>query len=121
MLRIRPTRPNLEYLERRLAPATVRLASGNLYVSHQVGALTITAQGGGKFTVADGAKAVTVGGVAGLIQVTGTNVGNKITFDANGKAFPGNLLISGGNGADEVVVEGGGAGGKIGGNVTVLP
>ncbi|MFO0843691.1 MAG: hypothetical protein U0797_15055 [Gemmataceae bacterium] len=117
-------RPVVEGLEDRWVPATIRLVAGNLFVSNQVGELTVSTTGtAGQITVNDFFNAtdhkVTLSGVGSLISITGTNLANKINFVADvagGKlAFPGNLLINSGNGIDTVDLTG-----RIGGNVTLL-
>jgi hypothetical protein len=113
-------RPLLEVLEDRTVPATIRVVAGSLFVSQQVGPLTVQSTAvNGQFKVTDNAKTVTVSGVGNLISITGTNLGNKINFQANtdagNKAFNGNLLINSGNGADIINI-----GGRVGGNATLL-
>lgn len=113
-------RPKLEGLEDRWVPATIRLVAGNLFVSNQVGPLTVeTTAVSGQVKVTDNAKSVVLNGVGSLIAITGTNLANKINFVADiaggNKQFPGNLLINSGNGADTVDLTG-----RVGGNVTLL-
>jgi hypothetical protein len=114
MMRIKQSaRPMLEGLEQRWVPATIKVVSGNLYVSAQVGTLTVTTLGSGKVTVDDSGKAVTVSGVGGLISITGTNAANTINFRAT-TAFGGNVLINSGNGNDAVNLRG-----TVGGSMTL--
>lgn len=113
-------RPQLEVLEDRTVPASVRVVAGNLLITQQVGPLTVQSTTvTGQFKVTDSAKSVTVNGVGTLISITGTNMANKINFQANttagNKAFNGNLLINSGNGADTINI-----GGRVGGNATIL-
>src|SRR5262245_49384385 len=121
MLKKYAHRPTLEALEERWVPATIKLIAGNLFVSNQTAALTLeTTATAGQIKITDGAKVVTVSGVGGLISITGTNAANTINFNADAKAFPGNLLINAGNGADTINLEATNPPGGIGGNVTVL-
>lgn len=113
-------RPQIEGLEARWVPATIRLVAGNLFVSNPAGELTVESTAvNGQFKVTDGAKAVLVNGVGSLIAITGNNLANKINFLANtasgNQAFNGNLLIRAGNGNDLVNLSG-----RVGGNVTLL-
>jgi hypothetical protein len=113
-------RPKLEGLEGRWVPATIRLTAGSLFVSNQVGALTVeTTAVAGQLKITDNAKVVVVNGVGTLVSITGTNLANKITFTADlaggNKQFPGNVLINSGNGADTVDLNG-----RVGGNATLL-
>src|SRR5262245_60719592 len=109
------SRPALECLEARWVPATIKLIAGNLFVSNQTAALTVeTTATPGKIMVTDGAKVVTVSGVGGLISITGTNAANLITFVADAGAFPGNLLVNAGNGADAINLEAASPPGGIG-------
>ncbi|NBO91188.1 MAG: hypothetical protein EBV06_02555 [Planctomycetia bacterium] len=109
-----PRRPRIESLEERSVPATIQAVAGHLFVSKQVGALTVTNNGGGSVTVQDGAKTTTVTNIGNLILITGTNLSNNITFNGT-TSFPGSVLINAGNGNDNIEIFGG-----IGGNLTVL-
>jgi hypothetical protein len=109
-------RPALEGLEARWVPATIRLIGGNLFVSNQVGALTVATQAtAGQVKVSDGAASAVFSGVGGLIAVTGTNKIDTITIDSTAKAFPGNVLINALNGGDVLSLTG-----DVGGSATVL-
>src|SRR5262245_30344300 len=100
-------RPTLEGLEERWVPATIKLVAGSLFVSNQVGDLSVeTTAVAGQVKVTDNAKAVVVSGVGSLILITGTNLPNKINFVATAKTFPGQLLINSGNGADTIDLSG---------------
>ncbi len=119
-MRSHTIRPKLEQLEGRWVPATIRLVAGNLFISHQAGPLVVESTAvAGQFKITDSAKTVIVNGVGSLISITGTNLADKITFQANvaggNKAFPGNLLINSGNGADLIDLSG-----RVSGNVTLL-
>jgi hypothetical protein len=100
-------RPRLEVLEDRWVPSTVRVTSGILLVSNQVGNLTVAPTGvPGQVTVTDSAGSVTVNGVGSLISITGTNLSENTTFTGNATGFAGNLLINSGNGNDTITLNG---------------
>ena len=107
-------RPNLEGLESRWTPATIRLVAGNLFITNPTGNLSVTSQASNTVLVNDSGKLVTVSGVGGLISITGTNANNTITFDAT-VPYNGNLLVNSGNGNDTVNLIG-----TLGGNATLL-
>ncbi len=104
-------RPRLEALEERWVPATVKDVAGNLLISNQNGPLTVTVSTTvvGQVTVKDNGSAVTYSSVGSLIEITGSNLADGITFHGNATDYTGNLIVSGGNGADTVTLDGGGA------------
>ncbi len=115
MRRTRIIAPKLEQLEGRWVPATIRLVAGNLFISDQVSALTVTVTTTpGKVTVIDGTKTVNVSGVGKLISITGTNLTDSIKFNGN-TGFKGSLIIRSGNGNDTITLSG-----PLAGNATIL-
>ncbi|MFO0841915.1 MAG: hypothetical protein U0797_05870 [Gemmataceae bacterium] len=120
MLRVRRTRPHLDSLEGRYAPATIRLIGGNLYISNNTGNLTVTATATNTFTVQDGLKAVTGLKAGHGVFITSSNRKvETVTFDVADQLFTGNLFVNSRNGNDTVNLNGA-AGGAINGNVTLL-
>jgi hypothetical protein len=115
-------RPRLEALESRWVPATIRVTSGILIVSNQVGPLTVAPQAtNGAVKITDNAGSVTVSGVGSLIEILGTNLGDTINFTGNTAGFRGNLIISSGNGSDNVTLKASAAGANVtNGTVTVI-
>lgn len=114
-------RPSLEALEDRWAPATLRLIGGNLYISNPTGALVVeTNASPGRIDVTDNGQLISLGGIGGLISITGTNKNDAVTFRANARPFAGSVLFNTGNANDTVALQATAPGG-IGGNVTVLP
>jgi len=114
-------RPNVEALEGRWVPATIRLVSGTLLVSNPngTGTLSVTIPAPGQATIKDGtSSAVTVSGVGSLISITGSDAANTIEFKADAAAFGGNVLINGQNGNDTINIEATAVGG-IGGDLQV--
>ena len=108
-------RPRIETLEERSVPATIKLVAGNLFISNQVGTLTVTSLGAGQVKIQDGSSSpVVVSGVGTAINITGTNKADAIVVDAT-NPFAGNVLINGRNGNDTINFKG-----TIGGNLTVL-
>jgi hypothetical protein len=116
-------RPRLEILEERWVPATVRDVAGDLLISNQSGPLIVTVSTtvAGQVAVHDNGGTITYSGVGSLIDITGTNLGDSITFSGNPTNYAGNLLINSGNGADSITLNGGVSDPTItNGNVTVL-
>jgi len=72
----------------------------------------------GQVAVTDNGGTKTVSGVGSLIQITGTNAGDTITFTGN-TGFNGNVLINGSNG-DDIITVNAAAANVTNGNVTVL-
>jgi hypothetical protein len=107
--------PRIEALEDRTVPATYRLISGTLFVTNQTGDLTITGVTGTSVQVQDGAGPLLTFTGIGNVNVTGTNLANKITFNTTAQ-FNGNFFVNGGNGNDTVEV----SGGKLLGNITAM-
>lgn len=110
----RTFRPQMETLEDRWVPATIRLISGTVFISNQVGALTITPQTGTSVQITDGATVKVVAGTN--VFVTGTNLANTVTVDLGTSTYNGNMYFSLGNGNDTLNVTGANA---ILGNLTV--
>jgi hypothetical protein len=107
--------PKLEALEDRTVPATYQLVSGSLFISNQTGTLTITSTGGTSVQAQDGAGPKLSFTGVGTVYVTGTNLGQQVTFNDT-TTFNGNFFVNTGNGNDSVTL----AGGKLLGNVTVM-
>ncbi len=109
-------KPRLEALEDRCVPATVKDVAGTLLVSNPVGNLTVQAStnsGLATVTVTDNGGTKSFSGVGKLISITGTNAANTISYTGSSN-FNGDLIISTGNGDDNVTVTG-----PIAGNVTI--
>ena len=115
-------RPEMELLEDRTVPATLRLLSGSLYISNPVNAggatnVELRAVANNQFEVYDnGAKIATVN-VGGTIYYTGSNLPDTLTVNLQGNNFTGNLTATMGNGNDAVDVFA--TGGALLGNVNV--
>jgi len=108
-------KPQLETLEERWVPATVKNTFGDLFISNQNGPLTVTVSTttAGQVTVKDNGSPVTYSGVGSLIEITGTNLPDSITFNGFTANYAGNLLVLSGNGTDIVNLNGGGTGNFI--------
>ncbi len=112
---IMSTRPQLERLEERCTPATVRAVAGNLLVSAPVGPLSVEVIAPGTVRVTDNATNAVFNGISNLISIQGTNLADSISLRANVVAFPGTVVISTLNGNDTVDL-----GGNFRGNVTLV-
>src|ERR1700722_9501507 len=107
--------PNLETLEQRWMPATVRDIAGALFISNPIGQLTVQAATvPGQVTGSDKGSTRTFGGVGRLISITGTNAADVIMYTGE-PTFNGDVLINSGNGNDQITING-----PIAGNVTLL-
>jgi hypothetical protein len=106
--------PQLEALEDRWIPATIRLVGGSVFISNQVGTLTITPQTGTSVQISDGATVKVVAG--SNVFVTGTNLANTVEVDLATSSYNGNMSFAMGNGDDVVNINGANA---ILGNVMV--
>lgn len=115
-------RPRLEMLEDRWVPATVHDVVGDLLISAQSGPLTVTVSATvpGQVAVHDNGGTVTYSDVGNLIEITGSNLADTITFSGNATDYAGNVLISSGNGADVVTLNGGAGTTITNGSVTVV-
>ncbi len=112
--------PNLETLEERWVPATIRVVSGSLFISNLAGGTGLVVEATatpGQIKVTDNGKLVTVSGVGRLISITGTNASDNVTVNLAGNIFGGNVRANLGNGNDSFTITG--AGGTLGGTLTV--
>jgi hypothetical protein len=108
-------RLDLEILEERWLPATVRDVVGDLIITNPQGALTVTVTGtAGQVIVSDSSGSTTYSHVNVLISITGTQGNDSITFQG-GAGFKGNVLINSLDGNDFISVTG-----PIGGSLTLL-
>src|SRR5580704_13557220 len=89
----------LEALERREVPASI-VYTGSLSISGQKAALLVSQNATtGYWNVMDGTSNDGTYNVTGNINITTTNNASSVAVQfASGKALPGNLTITGGNG-----------------------
>src|SRR6185436_6783971 len=106
--------PEVEMLEDRTVPATVKLIGSGLYISNAVAVagttnVEVRAVANNKFEVYDNAVKIGTFSMAGTINYTGTNLADTLTINMQGNSFTGNLLATMSNGNDTVDIINGGA------------
>jgi hypothetical protein len=117
----RPARLSLERLEARDCPSlTVTLFGGSLLVrGAPAGVFSLTEPSPGRLTVSDNGHSLGTYAVTGDLFLSLTSHPHTVTVDFGGNTFPGNVLVSLGNGGQAihpVSVQNG----TVGGNVTFL-
>src|SRR5262249_14276360 len=86
MAKLRPPRPALEVLEDRCVPATVQLVARNLFISNQVGPVSLTLVANSTVKVQDNVTTLTFAPVTSIL-FTGTNGNDSVTLTSNGNAL----------------------------------
>jgi hypothetical protein len=126
MKRNKRTFLELEKLEDRWVPANVQFVSGYLIISPSPGEaalkLTLKQTAANTFSVTDQGKSLGTFGPVGNLLITGGNGADSVTIDVNGKGYTGNIFANTGNGNDTIdVTNTSGTAGSVGGNITLLP
>jgi hypothetical protein len=120
MARQRRVRLDVEALEGRLVPATVRFFGSNLFISPSAGEpalnLVVTQPAANTFAVTDQARAAGTYGPVGTLFITGGNGADSITVDFSGRTYTGSLTANTGNGNDTFTIRSTGGAGAILGN-----
>ncbi len=119
-------RLNLEALEDRWVPATIRFDGSNLTISNLnivagKSTLTVVQQPSGAFQVKDHGANDGTYFVRGNLTINGNNAADSvsITLDNTAGTLPGNLYVTAGNGNSTVALTTTAASGVIAGNMTV--
>ncbi len=122
-------RLDLEALEDRWVPATIRFDGSNLTISNLniVGGasiLKVIQQTNGSFQVTNNGATEGSYFVTGNLTINAGNAADSVSITLNNAAgaagtLPGNLNVAAGNGNDTFTLTTTGTGGTIGGNVTI--
>jgi hypothetical protein len=101
-------RLTLEPLESRWVPAQIQVVNGNLFINNPVGSIFVdTLQTNpDEFSITDGSGQVILGGVTGDVKITGTDLGEEISFNAINRPHPGELEIKSFGGDDLIQLRG---------------